>query len=106
MNIEKRIKYLTGRLTASLHPKKIILFGSCAREDFHEPNDVDILVISELTKPRGDYLKDVERLFLDRDFPLDILVYSPDEVERFKDEPGSLIHEILDHGKVIYDRAA
>lgn len=34
--------------------------------------------------------------------PMDILVYTPQELERYKDIKGSFAHKVLNKGRVIY----
>jgi hypothetical protein len=34
--------------------------------------------------------------------PMDILVYTPEELERYKDIKGSFIYRVLRKGKVLY----
>lgn len=100
------IKQVVDKIGAHLHPEKIILFGSNVDGSKSEVGDIDLLIISNSSKPKNEQAMSVEKLFKNRDFPLDILVYSADEVERFKKVKGSLINEILCDGKVVYERAA
>ena len=41
---------------------------------------------------------------LDKNIGLDILFYTPEEVERLKDHPSSFLHHILATGVTVYDR--
>ena len=100
------VKQIASKIVAYIHPEKIILFGSHVDAHRDEVGDVDILVITNLTASKNEQILSIEKLFKDRDFPLDILVYSVGEVEQFKNVNGSLINAILRDGKMIYDRAA
>ena len=100
------IKQVVGKIAAHLHPEKVVLFGSHANAGKNDVGDIDILIISNSPTSKKEQTLSAEKLFKDRDFPLDILVYSVEEVEQFKSIKGSLINEILCDGKVLYDRAA
>ena len=44
-NYKKAIDYLIQRIVQEIHPLRIILFGSAAREDNRNDSDIDMLVI-------------------------------------------------------------
>jgi hypothetical protein len=65
---------------------------------------VDLLVIMETTaSPKERYLA-VCRLLRPRPFPVDILVRTPDEIERAVRLGDFFIKEILSQGRVLYER--
>jgi len=84
-------------------PEKIILFGSMAREDAKADSDIDLLVIESSDLPRykrpSRYRKAVAGLFIAKD----IVVWSPDEIEEWKNVPNAFITTILREGRVIYE---
>jgi predicted nucleotidyltransferase len=43
---------IVRRIVETIHPKKILLFGSRARGDARPESDIDLLVIADSTEPR------------------------------------------------------
>ena len=98
-----KLKEITRRLVAEFAPERIILFGSHAWGQPDENSDVDLLVVvseSDLPPPRR--AARAYRCLREVPVPLDILVKTRDEVERTRHVPASLIHEILERGRVLY----
>lgn len=99
----RQIDEITRRLVTEFSPEQIILFGSHAwgRPDAH--SDVDLLVVvpaSDQPPPRRaaraySCLRTIA-------VPLDILVKTRAEVERQRGVPSSLLHEVLERGRVLY----
>ncbi len=95
------------RIVSALRPEKIILFGSYAHGNPTPDSDVDLLVILEL---QGDYKKKyraISELLYPRQFPVDIILRTPKEIEealRGGKDNSFFIREILEKGKVLYDR--
>jgi uncharacterized protein len=83
---------------------KIILFGSYARNEQKEESDVDILVISDSEKNLPRYKRGLKlRVLLSNyQIPKDILFYTKEEVEEWKNTPNSFIYNVLEEGKVLY----
>jgi predicted nucleotidyltransferase len=99
---------IVQRLVSAAHPEQIILFGSRARNEADDDSDVDLLVIeSEPFSPYRSRLSEIGRLesAIGR-LPLatDLLVYSRDEVERWRNSPRHVIARALREGRVLYDR--
>ena len=85
-------------------PLRIVLFGSRARDEALPDSDLDILVIEHSTLPRykrsARYRRALTGLFPSKD----ILVWTPEEIREWSDVPNAFINEILDEGKVLYER--
>ncbi|HWF44838.1 MAG TPA: nucleotidyltransferase domain-containing protein [Candidatus Kapabacteria bacterium] len=97
---------IAARIVEAFHPKRIILFGSWARGDYDVDSDVDIFVEMEtLDVPVERRLK-VRRLFRDRWWPMDILVYTPEEVRVRSQTAASIVPEILREGITLYEQSA
>jgi predicted nucleotidyltransferase len=64
----------------------IVLFGSMAREDYHDKSDMDVAVIIRgLTrKLKGRILDEVAELELEQHMPLSVVVFSEEEFNRLK----------------------
>jgi predicted nucleotidyltransferase len=97
---------ITQRLAAELQPEQIFLFGSHAWGSPNEDSDLDLLIVvahSDLkpTERATQAYRALRGLFV----PIDILVKTRAEVERFRHVPASLESEILEKGKVLYGRS-
>ena len=100
------LRSITEKIVAECSPVMIIVFGSAADDSAKEIGDIDILVVDGAPAREGERAMEIERLFADRDFPLDLVVCTPRDLEDFKDLPGSFIHHVVHSGRVLYDRAA
>ena len=101
---EDLLQSIATRITEAIHPQKIILFGSWARGEGGSHSDVDLLIIQESDLPRPQRYAIVRRLFWGMGIPMDILVYTPEEFERYQSVPGSLTHTVAHEGRVLYAR--
>ena len=90
-------------------PERIILFGSHARGDARADSDIDLLVIERegfgRQRSRRREAALLWRALAHFPVPKDIVVYSQDEVDAWRNLPGHLMAEALREGKVLYERA-
>ncbi len=94
-----------GRIVSELKPEKIILFGSYAYGKPSPDSDVDLLVIMKTKAKEIDRFVAVSNLLYPRQFPVDILVRTPQEIEAETRKKGNFfMREILKKGKVLYER--
>jgi len=92
------------KLIEQVQPEKIILFGSYAYGHPTPDSDVDLLVIMETTDPPTERFMKVARLLRPRLFPVDILVYTPQEIEEALEHNNIFIREIYTKGITLYER--
>ena len=94
---------IAARITAALKPWRIVLFGSRARGTAGTDSDYDIFV--EFDTDRGT-LKNldaqVRALFRDSPWTLDLKLQSRGELERRRDDPGTIEWDVAREGKVLY----
>ena len=83
-------------------PEKIILFGSAARGDSNFDSDADFLIIKKETPYYGaDRIRQISRL-INRDIPVDFLIYRPEELKKRVEMGDPFLKAILKEGKVLY----
>ena len=96
------IEELVRRIVEVVHPQRIILFGSAARGDMRPDSDIDVLVVM----PEGVHRRRTAQELHERLFgflmPVDILVTTPADLEKHKDNLGLVYHRILREGREIY----
>ena len=104
-SVAKTLPVAIERIASELKPEKIILFGSYAYGDPTPDSDVDLLVIMKTKAKAIDRYVAVSNLLYPRQFPVDIIVKTPKEVEAEHKKRGNFfMREILTKGKVLYER--
>jgi len=81
---------------------KVILFGSFAEGTNTRRSDVDIAVIMDTRKRFLERYDDFSDLYATLRMPVDLIIWTPQEVERIKHRP--FVRDVLAKGKVIYER--
>ncbi len=94
---------IVNRIVETLHPVKIILFGSRARHDAHADSDIDLLVIAHSTQPRYQRAAPLYGALSDILVPMDIMVYTPEEVYDWSSVPQAFVNTAMREGKVLYE---
>ena len=103
--LDDRIReVIVGRLVAAIHPDKIILFGSRARGAPRPDSDVDLLVIAPSDQPRYCRAGPLYGLLSDILVPMDILVYSPQEVDDWSQVPQAFVTTAVREGTILYEK--
>jgi len=103
MGIDDRtVDVLVKRIVEEVHPLWIILFGSAARGQVGQSNDIDLLVVM----PEGVHRRHTaQRLYQNitgLKVPFDILVATPGDLERYKNKIGLVYRTILQEGREVY----
>jgi HEPN domain-containing protein/predicted nucleotidyltransferase len=98
------LEHLTQTIVEHLRPRRIVLFGSRARGDAKADSDYDIMVEMETDLGSTERRRAVNDLFRRGPRGLDVLVYTPDEVRRWKDDVGMVLYDIVREGRVLYCR--
>jgi predicted nucleotidyltransferase len=98
------IQGIIQRIVAGVHPQKIILFGSYAAGTPSPDSDLDFLIIMDTPERPAERVLTVSRLLRPRPFPMDILVWTPDEIAAGLEARDSFIQEILTRGKILYEQ--
>lgn len=104
-DIDAVIAEATQRLIEAVHPEKIILFGSYARGDFDQRSDLDVLVILPKVENRFEEMIRLYSVLRGLGIPVDIVVYSADEVKERSHLRGTMLYHALSEGRVLYDAA-
>lgn len=100
---EKEIEIIKKRIVENYTPERIVLFGSFARGDINEDSDVDVLVIKDTNESPRERIRNVRKK-IPHNIPIDVIVYTPEEVNQNIDDVNSFISCILNEGKLLYER--
>ncbi len=99
----KLVDEIVRRIVETVHPEKIILFGSQARREARPQSDMDLLVIVDSKEPRYRRSARLYGVLSDILVPMDILVYSPDEVEEWSGVRQAFVTTAIREGRVLYE---
>ena len=85
------------------HPHKIVLFGSYAYGKPTVDSDVDLFVIMERTRFRGERITVRIRHSVPRHFPMDLLVCTPAKVGKRLRWGDGFMKEVFEKGEVLHE---
>jgi len=94
---------IVRRIVETVQAERVILFGSRARGDARPESDVDLLVIAYSTQPRYRRAAPLYGALSDILIPMDIIVYTPEEVEEWKGVRQAFVTTAIREGKVLYE---
>ena len=100
----KVIDDITDRIAKFLKPDKIILFGSYAYGTPSEDSDIDFFVIKDSDIPRPERSISLRKVLFGTMLPMDIIVYTNDEVNKSMDSKNGFVYQVMTKGRVLYER--
>ncbi len=98
------LEQVTRTIVERFHPKRILLFGSHARGDAGPDSDLDLFIEMQTSRRPPERAIEVSAAFGLRPWPLDVVVYTPEEVQRLQGISGTLLSVIEKEGKVLYEQ--
>ncbi|MGI8689577.1 MAG: nucleotidyltransferase domain-containing protein [Thermomicrobiales bacterium] len=99
------IEHITHTIVEHCNPRQIILFGSYARGDAGPDSDLDIFVEME-TRSRNRSVNKIHMLFGLREWAMDVIVYTPEDVRKWRGQVGTMLYVIEKEGRVLYEQSA
>ena len=100
--INSEIEYLVQRIVEETEPLQIIIFGSAARGETGTDSDADILVVMPEGVHRRRTAQNLYRKIRGAKIPFDILVATPDDIEKHGDTVGLVYRTVLREGREVY----
>lgn len=101
---EEMIPELLQTIVDFCDPLAVILFGSFARGDQRPDSDVDLLVVMPRLDDKRVCRDHIRRAVAHLPVSKDIIVTTPDEIQRYGDVVGTILYPALREGKILYDR--
>jgi predicted nucleotidyltransferase len=92
------------RIVARTDPEEVIVFGSYAKGTPKVGSDLDLLVVMETDRPMARRADALKPMFAHALIPVDVHVYTREEVEVYGKTPYAFIHSVLASGRVAYRR--
>ena len=102
--VEPPVDEIVQKIVGAFRPRRIVMFGSRARGHVGPESDLDLLVEMESDKRPPQRAADVAQLFGLREWAMDVVVYTPEEVRRHRNVLGTLLYTIEREGKVLYEQ--
>ena len=96
-----RMSEIIRRVVEVAQPEKIILFGSRAAGSARSDSDVDLLVVKS-TSQRRKLAMEIYRKLLGVGCAVDVIVVTPEDIERYGKVPYLIIEPALREGKLVY----
>lgn len=93
---------IVRRIVEVAEPEKVILFGSAARGEMGPNSDIDLLVIKAGDYDPGRLTERIYQALHGAKAAVDVIVVTPEEVERYKDAFCLVIYPALREGAVVY----
>ncbi|MBF0293942.1 MAG: nucleotidyltransferase domain-containing protein [Magnetococcales bacterium] len=100
-----KIREIVETIVASCNPERVVLFGSHAQGISGPESDLDLLVVMPSSLPRHKRAAPIRLLFRPSPCPMDILVYTPEEVNAWGGMVNHIITIAMQTGRVLYEKA-
>ena len=105
---EELLKEMTDIIVREVDPRKVILFGSHARGEAGPDSDLDFLVVEDgpfgAERSRRAEMVRLWRILEEYRIAMDFLVFTPEEVEKWKTARNHVVAHAVREGKVLYER--
>jgi predicted nucleotidyltransferase len=101
---DRQIQQVAVQLGNAANASQVILFGSYARGEATDRSDVDLMVVAETDLPRHKRAVALYKQFRPYPFGMDIVVYTPEEVEEGRKSALTFVSTVLREGRKLYER--
>ncbi len=101
---ELELNRLVKRIADAVHPIRVILFGSAVRGEMGPDSDFDLLVVMPDGTHRRHTAQRIYSTVRGVRIPYDVMVATPSDLEKHRDNIGLIYKTILDEGRVVYAR--
>jgi len=93
-------------IVETVHPRRIILFGSQAKGSASPESDYDFIVVSDSILPEARYrtMAKLWQALSGIKVSKDFLIYTSAEIDQWQHSKNQIIARALREGKVVYER--
>jgi len=99
----KIVKRFINLIINKFNLKKVIIFGSFARGDYHKGSDLDLIIVGEFKERFIDRIGKIIELN-DTNLEIDAMVYTEEEFQKIIQERRPFIEQALEEGIVVYEK--
>ncbi len=89
------------RIVEVAEPERIVMFGSAARGEMGPHSDIDLLVI-KAGAHRRHLAEDIHERMVGVGQAVDVVVATPDDIDRYGNSPALIYRPALRDGTVVY----
>ncbi|MDT3698665.1 MAG: nucleotidyltransferase domain-containing protein [Thermincola sp.] len=89
---DEKLQRISNKIFNKFDPVDVILFGSWSKGLIRKNSDIDICVIKD-TQNKRQLVQDI-LLEIDCDVDLDVIVYTPSQWERYRNDKSMFAHVI------------
>lgn len=103
----EKVQSAVDRVVQACDPRKVILFGSCARDAMHRDCDLDLMVVMKgaVDNPRKESIR-LRRALRGLMMAVDIVVIDEVRLSDLAEIPGLIYREALRNGRIVYESAS
>lgn len=101
---KNKIKPLVSKIVDKYNPEKVYLFGSYAWGNPTIDSDVDLFIVKNTTESQKERKRKLRSLLFGSGIPFDLFVYTPNEIKERLDMGDFFINDIIEKGKVLYEK--
>ncbi|MBU0651045.1 nucleotidyltransferase domain-containing protein [bacterium] len=101
---KKQIDNIVKIVVDKYNPDKVVLFGSYAKGNPSENSDLDLIIIKDSSEPRYKRANVIRKELRGMKIPIDLLVYTNDEIYKWKDNKSAFVTKALKSGKILYGK--
>jgi predicted nucleotidyltransferase len=103
MTVDEFTDFVKNKLILFYRPNALYLFGSQANAKATENSDIDFLVISNSNQPKRQRALEFRKTMRGKNlYPIDIIVYTPEEFEKERTVKGTIPYTVSKEGKQLY----
>lgn len=99
---DQKIQNVVDKIAKEYKPEKIFLFGSFAWGKPDKNSDIDLFVVKKSSKSTLEMIKDIYNIIFDEGEAVDVLVYTPEQLEKRKKIGDPFVFKIINNGKLLY----
>jgi predicted nucleotidyltransferase len=99
------VEQIVRRVSAAVHPLRVILFGSAARGEMGPASDVDLLIVMPDGTHRRDAGRKAFRALSGLGIAKDVIVVTESDLKEFGKNPSLVIRPALEEGREVYHAA-
>jgi predicted nucleotidyltransferase len=96
------LEEILRRIVKVAEPERVVMFGSAARGDMGPNSDIDLLVVKAGDYHRGRLTEDIYMSLFGIGRAVDVVVVTPEDVERYRDCHAAVIAPAVAEGRTIH----
>jgi predicted nucleotidyltransferase len=100
--MQETLAEIIRRVVEVAQPERIVLFGSAARGEMGPNSDVDLLVVKRGKFDHGSLTGDIYQALYGVGQAVDVVVVTPEEVERHRNTHWRVVAPALREGREVY----